>query len=147
MRRRHHPRGIESDACSATGRENRNHADLETEDRNGRADREQQHSKHRGLFGNGRVEAYSESRAQRERDAKQRMNCKPDRQIEDDADDGGGDGRERADRPVAAQLFDEGRAEENPEKARVKVTQVASSPPSAPARSGDNIAGDRERRP
>ena len=48
-----------------------------------------------------------------------RMQREPDRQIENHADHGGGDRRQRARQSlVAAQGFDERRAEEDPEEAR-----------------------------
>ena len=49
----------------------------------------------------------------------QHVQREPDRQIEDDADHGGGDGGERAGQPpVGAQLLDERRAGENPQHRR-----------------------------
>ena len=101
-------------------------------------------SDHRStLFEPGRIEG-KQCCSYRDRLVEQRVHSKPDREVEDDAHHGGGDRRESCIECLyASKLLRERCTEENPKKARVNVTQVASSPPSVPAKSGESGPGCR----
>jgi hypothetical protein len=74
----------------------------------------------------------------------QHVQPEPQGEIEDDADDGRGDGGERGrQRLVLAQALDVGRAEEDPQEARREGHPGGQRPPSVPATSGGRAPASR----
>jgi len=72
------------------------------------------------------------------------VECEPDRQIEDHADDRGGDRRQRACQPlVAARVSTNGAPRKIQRKQGVNVTQVGQQPPSVRASIGGSVPGSR----
>lgn len=73
---------------------------------------------------------------------KEDMEAEPDGEIQDYADDCGGDSGERGGEfLVAAELLNVRRAEENPEEARDECVQVVMNAPSVAASSGGSAPG------
>ena len=100
-------------ASEAAPREGRDHADLEAEDRNRRAER-QNETPNIEACQDRRVKAEAKS-ADMARGAKRRVNCEPDCEVKDDADNSRRYRGERARQSfVAPKLFDVGSAGEYP---------------------------------
>src|SRR6266481_3494881 len=101
---------------SARSRQHRQHADVEAED-GGRSRNGQDQRGNIDAGQNRHVERQPE-RSHRPGLPKHGVQREPDRQIEDHADDGGGNGGQRAGKSlVAAQGLDERRAQKDPEEA------------------------------
>src|ERR1700730_11837824 len=123
-----HTQEMEDDARRRASGEGWHHPDLEAKDRDDRDQRQHQRPE---------VDARHDRSVEREREAahwkglaKYRVKREPDCQIEDHADDRGGDPREGAVRRlVVSELLDKRRAEPDPQKARDKGGPGRQRPP------------------